>query len=347
MVTDSKEFTSIDPKNVEKVIKDQDTTLTFGKPIEIQNADVQLLSKIGEQKENGSLPNNIENKDLVSFPDLDSLVQKFDSPSFRGIMGISGGITAVFETPYQLSRLIERVRIDRVLSVIEGQRQLGDGKQINKWIPDPNKVLGDVNPKFKFLSTEEIVKSLPTTPYGKVPNLLIEESPIVKVLAGQAAVTRTLAVTGVTCALFRLAICGEIFQGKLKPLPKVPASLIETNKTQIPSVMGIDTEVVSEIGKNKGLVEKTQIAPELPAINYYLEFNSEESGSSKDEDHFSLSEVDSNLVSDSTEVKRQLEDQQVPSEVQYSESLTPSASNDSSVSLNSPAQGRRSKRSDD
>ena len=84
-------------------------------------------------------------------------------------------MTAVFETPYQLSRLIERVRIDRVLSVIEGQRQLGDGKQINKWIPDPNKVLGDVNPKFKFLSTEEIVKSLSTTPYGKVPNLLIEE----------------------------------------------------------------------------------------------------------------------------------------------------------------------------
>lgn len=207
--------------------------------------------------------------------------------------------------------------------------------------------MGDVNPKFKFLSTEEIVKSLSTTPYGKVPNLLIEESPIVKVLAGQAAVTRTLAVTGVTCAFFRLAICGEIFQGKLKPLPKVPASLIETNKTQIPSVMGIDTEVVSEIVKNKGLVEKTQIAPELPASNYYLEFNSEESGSSKDEDHFSLSEVDSNLVSDSTEVKRQLEDQQVPREVQYSESLTPSASNDSSVSLNSPAQGRRSKRSDD
>ena len=128
MVTDSKEFTSIDPKNVEKVIKDQDTTLTFGKPIEIQNADIQLLSKIGEQKENGSFHNNIESKDLVSFPDLDSLVQKFDSSSFRGIMGITGGITAVFETPYQLSRLIERVRIDRVLSVIEGQRQLGDGK---------------------------------------------------------------------------------------------------------------------------------------------------------------------------------------------------------------------------
>ena len=111
--------------------------------------------------------------------------------------------------------------------------------------------------------------------------------------------------------------------------------------------MGIDTEVVSEIVKNKGLVEKTQIAPELPASNYYLEFNSEESGSSKDEDHFSLSEVDSNLVSDSTEVKRQLEDLQVPSEVQYSESLTPLASNDSSVSLNSPAQGKRSKKSDD
>ena len=90
MVTDSKEFTSIDPKNVEKVIKDQDTTLTFGKPIEIQNADIQLLSKIGEQKENSSFPNNIESKDLVSFSDLDLLVQKFDSSSFKGIMGITG-----------------------------------------------------------------------------------------------------------------------------------------------------------------------------------------------------------------------------------------------------------------
>jgi hypothetical protein len=344
MVTDSKEFPSIDPKNVEKVIKDRDTTLTFEKPlgIEIEKSDTQILSTIGEKIADG--------KELINFPELESWVQKFDNPTFRGIMGITWSLTAASETPYQVSRLIERIRISRVVDVITEQRQRGDGKRINKWIPDPNKLLGDVNPRFQFLSTERIVTELSNTPYAKAPHFLIEESPIVKTLASQAAVTRTLAVAGVTCGFFRLALCGEIFQGNFKQLPKIPTSLIETNKTQLPSVMGIDTEVVSEI-KKKECLEKTKITPKLtlPAPDYDFEFKPEESGSTKEEEHFSLSEVDSNLVSDSTEVKlkRQLEGQQVPSEIQYSESLNQSASDDSSISFSSPSRGKRSNKSDD
>lgn len=49
-------------------------------------------------------------------------------------------------------------------------------------------------------------------------------------------------------------------------------------------------------------------------------------------------------VSDSTLAKRQLQDQQVPDSVEYSESLTPAPSHDSSVGSNSPAKGRKSKK---
>lgn len=351
MVTDSKELTSIDPKDVEKVIKDQDTTLTFGKPIEIKKDDVQLLSKIGEQQiDQGILNNNIEMKDLSNFPDLESFITRFDSPVFRGLVGIGTGLSMIAEAPYQCSRIIERVRIERITSIIEAHKFL-NVKEINKWVLDPNKFLGDVNPKCRFLTVEEILKGVASI---KAPNLLIEESPIVQSLAGQAALGRTIFVGATACAFFKLAICGEIFKVTLKPSPEVPPSLIETNKSQIPSVMKINTEVVSEIGKNKGLVEKPQIA-ELPAIKYNFEFDFKESGSNKDDDHLLLSEVDisliseidSNLISESTEVKRQLEDQQVPSEVQYSETLTQSASNDSSVGCNSPGRGSKSKRSDD
>lgn len=52
MVTDSKEFKGIDPENVEKVIQDEDTTVTYDKPIDRKDNDIQSLSKIREHIDN-------------------------------------------------------------------------------------------------------------------------------------------------------------------------------------------------------------------------------------------------------------------------------------------------------
>lgn len=208
--------------------------------------------------------------------------------------------------------------------MLEGQRLLGDGNKINKWIPDPNKFLGDVNPKLKFLSTEEIVQNL-AGEYGKTPHLLIEKSPIVKILSGQALTFKALSLVSVTGAFCRIAYCGFFYNGSLKPVPEVPAAFLEANQSKVPSVAKINTEV-------------------SPIQYLEFDYDEEESGSGNPEEshsYLSLSEIDSDLVSDSTAAKLEQQQVQVPSEVQYSESITQSSSNDSSVSLNSPARGSK------
>jgi hypothetical protein len=80
VVTDSKESTkNINPKNIEKVLTNEDTTVTFGKPlVEIKKDDIQCLSGIGEHLEKSGGSTGIQNLADLPLPNLSHLIKKFD-----------------------------------------------------------------------------------------------------------------------------------------------------------------------------------------------------------------------------------------------------------------------------